>query len=238
MASDLGRIIFGGSFNPLHIGHMRLAIEALESLGLLAGWLDFVPAGRPPHKNNSQLLPFGMRAEMIEAAIKPFARMVCNKLEQFGAGPTYTIDTMLRLKELYGNQELYFLIGSQDYKLLPTWHKGLDLPGICSIVVAPRGDFHKRDFMDLTTQMWSGAKMDKGEAEAVRRAGVACMRNPGDFPIYYLPLRFLDISASYVRQVWLDGDSVDFLVPAPVLSSMKKNKKSIQLCWQENEQQC
>ena len=82
-----GRAILGGSFTPPHVGHLRLAVEAREALGDLVRGVDMVPCARPPHKKTGHLLPFELRAAMLEAALAPLPWLRCNRLEALRDGP-------------------------------------------------------------------------------------------------------------------------------------------------------
>ncbi|MDO5483370.1 MAG: nicotinate-nicotinamide nucleotide adenylyltransferase, partial [Desulfovibrionaceae bacterium] len=89
-----GRLLFGGSFNPPHVGHLRLAIEAREALGQLVDGVDLLPCAHPAHKQGRGLLPFALRAAMLEAAVAPLPDIRCNRLEAARAGTSYTWDTL------------------------------------------------------------------------------------------------------------------------------------------------
>ena len=123
-----GRAILGGSFNPPHVGHLRLAIEAAEALSSLTDGVDLIPCAVPPHKAMTGMLPFDLRARMLEASIADLPFLRCNRLEGQRQGPSYTWDTLLAYREAAPDTELYFILGSPDFALLPTWHRGLELP--------------------------------------------------------------------------------------------------------------
>lgn len=229
-----GRIIFGGSFNPLHCGHMRLALECLDRLRHWADALEFLPASRPPHKDAGRLLPFCLRVEMIKEAIGRFRAMSCNEVESFRSGPSYTYET---LAEMADADNLYFLMGSQDFNLLPQWHRGLELLSVANLVVVPRGDASSNDFLGQCFQFFGEVELlDPRAVEA--GPGAVAVRHGGGRRVFWLPAPHLAISASYVRDCWLCGRSVDYLVPAKVLDVLNREERAARACWEGNSAPC
>lgn len=216
VAHGPGVAILGGSFNPPHVGHLRLAVEAAEALGDRIDRLDLVPSARPPHKKNQHLLPFELRAAMLEAAARPVPRLRCNRLESFRQGPSYTWDTLRAYHAAEPGKKLYFLLGSPDFALLPTWRHGLELPALCDLVVVPRGEQSAEEFMDTTRALWPQA-----EAQPPLLPESACMRLPGGGRAHFLPLPWLAVSASRIRELWLAGRSVEYLVPEAALELLQ-----------------
>lgn len=225
----MGRGILGGSFNPVHVGHLRLAIEVREALGGLVDGIDLVPAGNPPHKQAESLLPFALRAAMLEAAIAPYPFLACNRMEELASGPSYTWDTLLAYGQRLPGQELYFIMGSADFALLPTWHRGLELPGLCHFVVVPRGGMDVHAFADMVCAIWPAAS-----PHAPVLSEGACMALPGGRLAHYLPLPWLAVSASRIRQRLLAGKNIDWLMPEAALELLHSHAKDIDCHWKEN----
>ena len=115
--------ILGGTFNPIHIGHLILAEEAREKLGL--DKIIFVPTFLPPHKDNSDIAPAFGRLSMVRLAIKGNKYFLASDIEIKRDGRSFTIDTLNEFKKKYGQDELYFIIGSDLLKYLDEW-KDLD----------------------------------------------------------------------------------------------------------------
>jgi nicotinate-nucleotide adenylyltransferase len=111
--------ILGGTFNPIHVGHLILAEEAREMLNL--DRVIFVPACLPPHKNGAEIAPAKARFEMIKAAIKGNKFFSVSDVEIKRTGRSYTIDTITELKAQFSNDELYFIIGSDLLTYLDDW---------------------------------------------------------------------------------------------------------------------
>lgn len=220
-----GILVYGGSFNPLHIGHMRLAIEAREKLSGLIDEVVFLPVSVPPHKNPRCLLPFEIRAQMIDDTLRDFPSMRCDKLEHERAGTSYTIDTLKFYRRRYLETSLYFLIGSADFELLPTWRDGLRLIELANFIVAPRGDFTWEDMTSLCKKFW-------GAASGVAR-GCDWLDSGFGTRVYWLPAHYLDISSSLVRSMWLANESITYLVPEPVRRLLDKQGEFVRKYWAE-----
>jgi len=115
--------ILGGTFNPIHIGHLILAEEAREKLRL--DKIIFVPAYLPPHKDSSDIAPANARIAMVKIALKGNSYFLVSDSEIKRDGRSYTIDTLRELKEIYPCDELHFIIGSDLLRYLEEW-KDLD----------------------------------------------------------------------------------------------------------------
>ena len=169
-----GRALFGGSFNPPHVGHLRLAIEMAETLRPLADSVELMPCAAPPHKVVSGLLPFDLRAAMVEACLDGLPGLSCNRMEAGRPGLSYTWDTLQACREETPERPLFFILGNPDYALLPHWHRGLELPELCQLVVVPRGEGSEKNFLAATESMWPGARPCEPVLPGSRR-----MRLPG-----------------------------------------------------------
>ncbi len=128
--------ILGGTFNPVHIGHLILAEEVREKLGL--DKIIFVPAYLPPHKDNSDIAPAGERLSMVKIAIKANKFFHASDIEIKRDGRSYTIDTIREFKKAYPDDELYFIIGSDLLKYLDDWKDLQEIIRIVKFVVATR----------------------------------------------------------------------------------------------------
>lgn len=217
-----GALIYGGSFNPLHIGHTRLAIEARETLRHLLDEVVFMPVHTPPHKDPRGLLPFSFRAKMIRESVARYPWMKCSELENERSGPSYTVDTLRLYRERNPDKRIYFLIGSQDFSLLPEWRDWKELFSLVNFAVAPRGNFSFEDLVRVARGLFPDAEVRLRDAPPSAE-GV----------VIYFPARFLDISSSMIREKWLKNENIDYLTPAPVAESLNKNKDFVKKYWRE-----
>lgn len=134
--------LFGGTFDPIHMAHLRIAEEAQKKFGL--DRVLFVPAGNPPHKDAASLTAYEDRYRMVEIACKPYPSFVASRLEA-GRRPSYTVDTMKRvLKDLNRNDRLFFLVGGDAFDELETWKGWRDLIQMTEFVVVSRPESEYR----------------------------------------------------------------------------------------------
>ncbi|MBT3294806.1 MAG: nicotinate (nicotinamide) nucleotide adenylyltransferase [Verrucomicrobia bacterium] len=128
--------ILGGSFNPIHTGHLILAQQALESYEL--DQVLFVPCALPPHKDPGMLLPGGVRLAMVQMALAGDPRFEASAIELERGGTSYAVDTLRQLTEMYPESDLYFIIGDDTLVELYQWHRIYDLLPLCTFVTFGR----------------------------------------------------------------------------------------------------
>jgi len=128
--------ILGGSFNPIHNGHLILAQAALETYELDQAL--FIPCAHPPHKDPGMLLPGRVRMEMVEAALEGDPRFETSSVELDRGGVSYAVDTLTELTALYPDCELYFIIGDDTLVELHLWHRIYDVLPLCHFVTFAR----------------------------------------------------------------------------------------------------
>lgn len=134
--------LFGGTFDPIHAAHLKIAEEAVTRCGL--DQVLFIPAANPPHKRASFLAPYEDRFRMVELACVPYAAFSASRLEA-GEERSYTIDTLERFqKHLASGDRLFFLIGSDAFNELETWKRWQDVVALTEFIVVPRpgGRYH------------------------------------------------------------------------------------------------
>lgn len=150
--------LFGGTFDPIHIAHLRIANEALKRFELSR--ILFVPAACPPHKENLIVTPFEDRFRMVEIACAPYPSFLASRLEA-GQETSYTFNTLQRFREeeLKPQDELFFLIGADAFDEIPTWYKWESVLEMTNFIVVSRPGtsyriperawVHKLDNLDL-----------------------------------------------------------------------------------------
>jgi nicotinate-nucleotide adenylyltransferase len=128
--------LFGGTFDPIHTAHLQIAEAAQTRMDL--DEILFVPAANPPHKDSGSLTSFEHRFRMVEIACKPYPDFVPSRLEE-GAGRSYTISTLERFRaKLSERDDLYFLIGSDAFADLETWHRWPEVLKLTRFIVVSR----------------------------------------------------------------------------------------------------
>src|SRR5512142_198557 len=128
--------ILGGTFNPVHVGHMRLALEMAEALSL--DRVEFIPAARPPHKPDEGMLPFDLRAQLLSLSIDGASGLAVNLMEAERPGPSYTWDTLVELSRQRPDTDLYFIMGASDLLNLHLWRRGPELGQLANLAVSNR----------------------------------------------------------------------------------------------------
>jgi nicotinate-nucleotide adenylyltransferase len=200
--------VFGGTFDPVHVGHLGPALRALATFRF--DELVFIPAGDPPHKQGEPLTPFAHRFAMLALATQPYDRVFVSDLEQQRPGPTYTVDTLQLLRERHGSDRLYFLMGSDSFAQIATWHRWEELVELADLVVLHRatawGD-------ELAARVPARLRplLERVEPDAGVRAP-----EPGRTRVYLLDHEPFPVSATLLRDRLRRGQPIGELVPQEV----------------------
>ena len=184
--------LLGGTFDPVHYGHLLLAEQCREQCALDEVW--FLPSHRPPHKTGAAISPGTARVEMLEFATAGHSRFVVSRLELERGGTTFTVDTLEQLKEEDPDRELFFLIGGDSLHDLPTWREPARIAQLATIVAVNRGD---RPLPDAGTLE---ATLGPAIASRIRLATM-----PG-----------IDLSATDIRRRVREGRSIRYMTPRAV----------------------
>ncbi len=196
-------IIYGGTFDPIHHGHLRLALEVCDALSV--AMIDLVPCHIPPHRGDTGA-DSGQRLELIRLAIAGEPSLRVDDRELRRAGASYTADTLRQLREELGPDEpLVMVVGTDAFASFDRWREWQDIPELAHIVVVRR----------------PGAELPAGsEAENlvnVRRAGgCQALHDSPCGLVLELDPPLLDISATGIRQRIADGRSPRYLTPDTV----------------------
>lgn len=135
--------IFGGTFDPVHLGHLILAEQCREQAAL--DQVLFVPAARPPHKLDQDITPFDQRAEMLALALSGQPAFQVDAMEKHRQGPSYTVDTLEVLRDHHPDADLLLMIGSDTLADLPTWRQPRRILDLAQLLVVARPDFSVPD---------------------------------------------------------------------------------------------
>ncbi len=186
--------IFGGTFNPIHMGHLIPAQEIVIRKKL--DKLIFVPNSNPPHKKNEELLNADLRYKMVELAISGTDYFGIDNIELKRPGYSYTIDTMTHYVQKYKDADLFFIIGADSLLEIHMWKDSNILLRDFSILVAKRTGF------DLKPEIIESLPFEKNIIEKIKS-------NIVDTP-------FIDVSASVIRAKRKNNESIKYLVPEKV----------------------
>ena len=131
--------LFGGTFDPIHRGHIAIAEGSIEKMKL--DGVLFMPAGQPWMKTESPISSKVHRLEMVKLAIKPFEEFEVSDIEIKRLGPTYTIDTLIQLKHgPHSQSDIYLILGIDAALAIKEWYSSGEIARLCEVIIAPRGD--------------------------------------------------------------------------------------------------
>jgi nicotinate-nucleotide adenylyltransferase len=194
--------IFGGTFDPIHYGHLRTALELKVLLDLAA--VHFVPCANPPHRT-MPMTDGRLRLRMVEAAIQGEAGFVADDRELTRAGVSYTIDTLQSFRAELPGRSLCLLLGMDAFLGLPEWHRWQELTTLAHIVVA-----HRPGWPAPTTGVLGALLEERGASNVAELATLPAGR------IHVQPVTQLEISSTDLRDSLRARRDPQFLVPDSV----------------------
>lgn len=190
--------IMGGTFNPIHNGHVALAQAAFDYCGLDEVW--FMPSGVSYLKKNDNIVSGEDRLEMTRLAIEGLPYFMCSDLEMQREGNTYTADTLQILNEKYPEYDFYFIMGADSLFGLPKWKEPEKIAALCTLVAVIRDDIN---IYELQSQQ----KLLERTLEA---------------HIVLVPFHKVDISSSVIREKLLNNEAVDDMLSRNVLAYIRQ----------------
>lgn len=206
--------LFGGTFNPVHLGHLRTASEVKEELNL--DQIVLIPSALPPHKKPDQMASAPDRLEMLRIAVQDNPDFRVSDIELMRQGPSFTIDTVYHFKSLYqDNARLFFIIGSDAFLELTTWKSHIELLRLIPFVVMMRpvsGCNSTASGLNIFREF----VLQKISPEYAWSDTKNCYDHPSLSPIYICDVTPLDISSTRIRQLIHNHRSVRYLIPEKV----------------------
>jgi nicotinate-nucleotide adenylyltransferase len=209
--------LLGGTFDPIHFGHLRLAEEAREALAL--DRVRLIPAGQPPHRGEPRSTADD-RLAMARLAIAGNPGLEVDAGEVQAAQKSYTVPTLERLRRELGTQRpLVLILGADAFQGLPSWHRWQELFALAHIAVANRPGYapHGRRWPAVLSPELDAACRDR------QTRNPAALRSAAAGLIIPFDMTPLAISASLIRDLARDGHSLRYLLPAPVLDYIQRH---------------
>jgi len=194
--------ILGGTFNPIHNGHLRVALELYERLNLKE--VRLIPSANPPHREPS--VKAELRLKMVQVAIENVSGLCVDDRELRHAKPSYTIETLESLRFDYPNESLCLILGTDAFLKLDTWHRWKDLLKFAHLLIIQREGYIFLEDHKMTNFL---AKHQVTDFKDLIK------KNTGLIFIQDIPK--LDISATYIRDLLAQGKKPHYLIPASVL---------------------
>ncbi len=210
--------VFGGTFDPVHYGHLKPAVEVFTAFAL--DTLVFVPAAIPPHKRDDPISSFAHRFAMLALAVAPHDHFVLSDVEQMRHGPSYTVDTLREIRAAWKAETLFFILGSDSLAQITTWHRWEALVELTHLVVLHR------------EPIW-GAELERRVPNLFRprlqmvepKAGIdLAAREARQGAIFLVAHESYPVSATVVRQRLRAGLDAGELVPREVERYAVRNR--------------
>lgn len=205
--------LFGGTFNPIHTGHLMAAREIRDRFDL--NRILFIPSNIPPHKELRDIASAGDRLEMVRLACRADSRFVPSAVEVQAGETSYSILTLRKIRLLYPGTELFFLLGVDAFRDIRTWKQHERVVRECRFIVMtrPGTDFAEAEnvlhgkWKDWTRRLAPGERPD----------GADLMR----FRIFLAPIRAMDVSATEIRRLIRNGEDVGERLPDAVAAYIR-----------------
>ncbi len=207
--------LFGGTFDPIHSGHLAAARAACREFGLSE--VHFVPSARPPHKRPPEMAPFADRYAMVVLACTGYPALVASRLEADARRrPYYTLETIQRARRRFGRRvKLYFLVGADSFQELPRWKDWEKLLEACDFIVVNRPGHSLKRLRQMIPRRLFGRQVGSEEANriALRRTSIHLLRGVE-----------VPVSSTTIRQRAARGLSLRGMVPRVVEEYIRQRK--------------
>lgn len=206
--------ILGGTFDPVHIGHLRIAEEAVEKLALEK--LLFIPSADPPHKTRKDIVRFQDRWEMLKLAVESNPRFDVSDVERRMPGKSYSVQTLRRLREeALAETDFFFLLGLDAFLELHSWWHFRELFSLACLVVLPRSEYDPGLIEHFLRREISSSYSWEREGSS--------FLHPSLFPVYCLKGTVIGVSSTQIRRLVGEGRSIRYLVLPEVMRYIEKN---------------
>lgn len=207
--------IIGGTFDPIHFGHLRPALELSELLSM--DELRFIPSAKPPHRWQPNASA-EHRLAMVKLAIQGVDNFKVDDREYYREGSSYTVDTLVSIRQEIGDKEpLCMLIGMDAFEYFEKWRDWQKIIELAHIVISPRPSYKR-----VPTKDWMKNKITDSLHE---------LHNTPAGKLYFADVSQLELSATYLRKQQLEGKSLRYATPLNVNEYIKQHK----LYTEENE---
>jgi len=192
--------ILGGTFNPIHLGHLLVAQDAMEQMAL--DRVKFIRSATPPHKTAEVLASERDRLQMIRLAIRGNDRFEVDDIEVRRGGKSYSVDTLVELRRRDPKADFYFIIGADSLRELHLWREAQRVVSLCTFVTVPRPGFEARPVVDR--------RLDAASRKRLRQ--------------HVLRGHSCDIASREIRSRVASGRSIRYLVPDAVTEYIRRRR--------------
>jgi nicotinate-nucleotide adenylyltransferase len=205
--------LFGGSFNPIHNAHLRIAAEARAACRL--DRVIFIPAADPPHKPVAGNVSFEHRAAMVSMAIADNPAYATSTIEAERRGKSYSIDTIRIFRERCPGDNLFFIIGADSFLDIGTWHRYSEIFSLCSLVVVNRPGCPINPHDTLPEAARDAFTVDSATGNLNHSSGTK---------VFFITGSPLDLSSTDIRRLVAAGDDITRYVPSEVAAYILRQR--------------
>jgi nicotinate-nucleotide adenylyltransferase len=207
--------LFGGTFNPIHRGHLKAASEVLDQFSL--DRVLFIPSYIPPHKESSEMAPPHDRLKMVELATAPFPEFLASTIESDAEDKSYSIITLEKVKKIYKEAWIFFILGIDAFLEIDTWKEYEKVLEQCLFIVISRPGY----CLDEAREMLGGKY--KLRIHSIKEDEEIDENTLMSSKIFLLPIKALDVSSKDIRKKLRERRSIARLVPKAVASYIREN---------------
>jgi len=208
--------IFGGTFNPIHKGHVKAALEVQGKF--LMDRILLIPSYIPPHKGAPDIAPPSHRLQMVELAVAPYPQIVPSSIEIDAKGKSYSILTLAKLKKRYPNSSMFFILGVDAFLEIDTWREYKKVLEQCHFIVISRPGYDLQDAKKVLGGDYAERVIQKFESIALEKVVLQ------SYKIFLLSIPALDIASKDIRRKVKMRESIADLVAEPVEKYISSNK--------------
>ncbi len=204
--------IYGGTFDPIHYGHLRPALDVYQALSFSE--IRFIPCGEPPHRE----APYAdkqQRLTMLRLALAKQPAFRLDERELWREGPSFMVDTLKELRAECGSRPLCLIIGFDAFLGLPSWHQWQDIPALAHLLVTHRPGCSRHEIESQSAL---------GQLLKLRQRPAEALVQPPAGGIAFLPVTQLDISSTRIRELVAAGKDARYLLPDNVYEFIKQEK--------------
>ena len=217
--------VMGGTFDPIHLGHLRAAEEIYWALGL--DRITFVPAARPPHKEEELEASALQRYEMVSLATVCTPYFSVSPIELSRPGRSYSVETLREFRKLYGAENaIYFIMGVDAFLDIATWKEAQELLSLAQVIVTARPGWRldevERHMTSEQRQLLGNPRFEYVKISDITRETAKAHHEPRS--VLLVEVVSLDISSSEIRQLVKEGRSIRYLVTDTVAAYIDKNR--------------
>ncbi|MFC2169786.1 nicotinate-nucleotide adenylyltransferase [Acidobacteriota bacterium] len=208
--------LLGGTFNPIHVGHLKIAEIAQKTFHL--DKVLFIPSSIPPHKGSIEAVSPAHRLKMVELAVSSSPRFVCSSIEIDAKGTSYSVITLNKIKKIYPDTRIFFILGIDAFLEITTWKDYKKVLRQCSFIIVNRPGYRLNDAKRVF-----GGKYIKYMVE-LSKSEEAISDKILSFKIFIFQINAFEVSSTEIRERIKRGDSIKGMVSEAVENYIKNNK--------------